>query len=109
MPRPAALSRGPVQGRKPAEEHAPVRRRASSGRRDAAARAGEARRGAEHAFGKAPRAPAGAGHALQHGALDVHDLVAEAGKPQAHLVAGEGVDPLLVLPDLRTSVVALPA
>ena len=70
----AALSGGPgVQGRKPAGEHAPVRRSASGGHRDPAARDGEARRGAEHAFGKAPQAPAGAGHALQHGALDVHD------------------------------------
>ena len=72
-----------MQGRKPAGEHAPVRRRASGGHRDPAARDGEARRGAEHAFGKAPQAPAGACHALQHGALDVHDLVAEAGEQQA--------------------------
>ena len=89
-----------MQGRKPAGEHAPVRRRASGGHRDPAARDGEARRGAKHAFGKAPQAPAGACHALQHGALDVHDLVAEAGEQQAHLVAREGVDPLLALPDL---------
>ena len=67
-----------MQGRKPAGEHAPVRRRASGGHRDPAARDGEARRGAKHAFGKAPQAPAGACHALQHGALDVHDPVAEA-------------------------------
>ena len=98
-----------MQGRKPAGEHAPVRRSASGGHRDPAARDGEACRGAEHAFGKAPQAPAGAGHALQHGALDLHDLVAEAGEQQADLVACEGVDPLLALPDLLAPVVALAA
>ena len=46
-------------------------------------------REAAYAFGEVPQAPAGAGHALQHGALDMHDLVAEAGEQQADLVAGE--------------------
>ena len=71
----------------------PVRRSASGGHRDPAARDGEARRGAEHALGKAPQAPAGAGHALQHGALDVHDLVAEAGEQQAHLLQAKASTP----------------
>ena len=43
------------------------------------------------------------------GALDVHDLVAEAGEQQADLVACEGVDPLLAIPDLLAPVVALAA
>ena len=87
-----------MQGRESAGEHAPVRRGASGGHRDPSARDGEARRGAKHAFGKAPEAPAGSGHALQHGALDVHDLVAEAGEQQAHLVAGEASTPFSRFP-----------
>ena len=106
---PAALSGGSVQGRECAGEHAPVRRRASGGHRDPSARDGEARRGAEHALGEAPQASAGAGHALQQGALDVHYLVAEGDQQQAHLVAREGVHPLLPLPDLLAPVVALAA
>ena len=62
-----------MQGRKPADEHAPVRRGASGGHRDPAARDGEARGSAKHAVGETP---------------------------QAHLVAREDIDPLLALPDL---------
>ena len=56
-----------------------------------------------------PQAPAGACHALQHGALDMHDLVAEAGEQQAHLVACEGVDPLLALPEGKVGGSSRPA
>ena len=70
----AALSGGSVEGRESAHQHVPVRRRASGGHGDAPAGDGEARRGAEHAPGESAETPPGSGHALQHGALGVHDL-----------------------------------
>lgn len=38
-------------------------------------------RGVEHPFGKAPQAPTGADHALQHGALDLHDPAGTRPRP----------------------------
>ena len=70
-----------------AGEHEPVRGGSSGDHGGAAVGDGEPRRRAEHAFGKPPQAPAGAGHALGHGVLDVHDLVAEGGEQQTDLVA----------------------
>ena len=63
-----------------------------TGRGGVAAGDGEAGWRAKYPLGEAPEAPAGAGHAIEHGALDVHDLVAEPGEQQADLVAGERVD-----------------
>lgn len=76
----AGLSGGAVQGRESPREHEPVGGSAADAYGDVAAGDGEAGRRAKYPLGEAPEDPAGVGHALEHGALDVHDLVAEPGE-----------------------------
>ena len=68
-----------MQGRQSPREHEPVRGGASGSHGDVAAGDGEAGRRAKYPRGEAPEAPAGAGHALEHGALPGYGAALEYG------------------------------